>query len=109
MSDDNAAESKIMTYTTTINSPAEAVAATHTFESDDSQPKSIPFTATDVDSDAYRVDITRTGTMTAHLPATFTTSSARIPDYTGRPPSPAATPSISSPPMITTARAHIRP
>lgn len=61
MSDDNAAESKIMTYTTTINSPAEAVAATHTFESDDSQPKSIPFTATDVDSDAYRVDITPDG------------------------------------------------
>ncbi len=61
MSNDSAAESKIMTYNTTINSPAEASEETVEFESDQTQPQNVTFNATDVDGDAYRVDITPNG------------------------------------------------
>lgn len=61
MANDNAAESKILTYTTTINSPAEATPTTVEYESDDTQPQGVHFPATDADGDPYRVDITPDG------------------------------------------------
>jgi hypothetical protein len=67
MANDSSAESKIMTYTTTINSPAEAQATTEEFESDQTQPANVPFTATDADGDNYRVDVTPNGGNTGTL------------------------------------------
>lgn len=58
LASDNDAETKIMEFTTTINSPAEAVEETVNIESDADQPADVSFNATDVNGDDYRVEIT---------------------------------------------------